>query len=66
MATTPPTTVQSIADLTEVYLETVRSLRMTGQDEIKKARKAYEAQPCDPPGACATHGRCWTHSEWDD
>jgi len=21
---------------------------------------------CDPPGACATHGRCWTHSDWDD
>lgn len=18
--------------------------------------------PCDPPEACATHGRCWTHS----
>jgi hypothetical protein len=22
------------------------------------------AEPCNPPGACATHGRCWTHSEW--
>ncbi len=22
-------------------------------------------KPCDPPYACATHGRCWTHSEWD-
>jgi hypothetical protein len=21
--------------------------------------------PCDPPSACATHGRCWMHSEWD-
>lgn len=21
---------------------------------------------CDPPDACATHGRCWTHSTWDD
>jgi hypothetical protein len=19
---------------------------------------------CDPPAACSTHGRCWTHSEW--
>jgi hypothetical protein len=19
---------------------------------------------CDPAGACETHGRCWTHSEW--
>lgn len=24
------------------------------------------ADECDPPNACATHGRCWTHSEWDD
>lgn len=22
--------------------------------------------PCDPPGACAKDGRCWTHSEWID
>jgi hypothetical protein len=22
------------------------------------------SEPCDPPKACATHGRCWTHSEW--
>lgn len=22
------------------------------------------ADPCDPPSACLTHGRCWTHSEW--
>jgi hypothetical protein len=22
------------------------------------------ADPCSPPDACATHGRCWTHSEW--
>jgi hypothetical protein len=21
---------------------------------------------CDPPGACAEHGRCWTHSDWED
>lgn len=19
---------------------------------------------CDPPEACATHGRCWEHSDW--
>ena len=24
------------------------------------------ADPCSPPEACATHGRCWTHSEWID
>jgi hypothetical protein len=24
------------------------------------------AAPCDPPGACSSHGRCWTHSEWVD
>jgi hypothetical protein len=23
-------------------------------------------EPCSPPDACATHGRCWTHSEWVD
>lgn len=21
---------------------------------------------CDPLGACASHGRCWTHSQWAD
>lgn len=27
----------------------------------------YEASnPCDPPNACMTHGRCWSHSEWED
>jgi len=24
------------------------------------------AEPCQPPGACASHGQCWTHSEWVD
>lgn len=24
------------------------------------------AEPCDPSGACAKDGRCWTHSEWLD
>ena len=24
------------------------------------------ADPCEPAGACAAHGRCWTHSEWVD
>ncbi len=24
------------------------------------------AESCAPPNACATHGRCWTHSEWVD
>lgn len=24
------------------------------------------AEPCSPPEACTTHGRCWTHSEWID
>ena len=28
------------------------------------ADRAVEA--CSPPGACATHGRCWTHSSWID
>lgn len=23
-------------------------------------------EPCDPPNACSTHGRCWTHSDWAD
>jgi hypothetical protein len=26
----------------------------------------HSAEPCSPPDACATHGRCWTHSEWID
>jgi hypothetical protein len=21
-------------------------------------------ESCDPPDACVTHGRCWTHSDW--
>lgn len=24
------------------------------------------AEVCDPSNACATHDRCWTHSEWVD
>ena len=24
------------------------------------------AELCSPPGACTTHGRCWTHSSWVD
>lgn len=24
------------------------------------------AEPCDPSGACAKDGQCWTHSEWLD
>ena len=24
------------------------------------------SDPCNPPEACTTHGRCWTHSEWID
>ena len=23
-------------------------------------------EPCEPPEACRTHGRCWTHSAWVD
>lgn len=33
----------------------VRDLNATTQD----------ASRCDPPHACTTHGRCWTHSDWD-
>ena len=24
------------------------------------------ASACNPPAACTTHGRCWTHSDWAD
>jgi hypothetical protein len=26
----------------------------------------HSTEPCDPPNACADHGRCWTHSAWID
>lgn len=29
--------------------------------DIKTVKELLE---CDPTGACETHGRCWTHSEW--
>ena len=29
--------------------------------DIKTVKELLE---CSPDGACATHGRCWTHSEW--
>lgn len=31
--------------------------------------KAWPYAPsdsCDPENACATHGRCWAHSEWTE
>ncbi len=30
------------------------------------AHRSGAKPACDPPNACATHGRCWTHSEWED
>lgn len=27
--------------------------------------RARMEQPCCPPEACKTHGRCWTHSDWE-
>jgi hypothetical protein len=29
--------------------------------DIKTVKELLE---CNPAGACETHGRCWTHSEW--
>lgn len=29
-------------------------------------REHPQAVPRDPPAACATDGRCWPHSDWDD
>lgn len=42
-------------------------------DEASAARvdeeppvKAVDVAECVPALACATHGRCWTHSDWDE
>ena len=32
--------------------------------EISDIKTVKELLECDPAGACETHGRCWTHSEW--
>lgn len=39
--------------------------------EIERLRAGIQPpdrsmEPCSPPDACATHGRCWTHSTWID
>lgn len=32
--------------------------------ETADVKTVNELLECDPAGACETHGRCWTHSEW--
>lgn len=34
-------------------------------NEIVLLRR-HAAGFCVPPNACATHGMCWTHSEWSE
>ncbi len=31
-----------------------------------KGKTLLESDPCEPEGACETHGRCWRHSEWEE
>ena len=32
----------------------------------KERRYLKIMDSCDPENACETHGRCWTHSEWEE
>jgi len=41
-----------------------RSIAAAVGCETSDIRTVKELLECDPAGACETHGRCWTHSEW--
>ena len=32
--------------------------------KVADIKTVTELLECNPAGACETHGRCWTHSEW--
>lgn len=41
-----------------------RSIAAAVGCEISDIKTVKELLECNPVGACETHGRCWTHSEW--
>ena len=45
----------------EAWRESIAAAVGCEASDIKTVKELLE---CDPAGACETHGRCWTHSEW--
>jgi hypothetical protein len=39
-------------------------LKAEGNFKPDLDKPADDSAACDPPDACKTHGRCWTHSDW--
>jgi len=48
-------------DEVEAWRKSIAAAVGCDVSEIKTVKELLE---CDPVGACETHGRCWTHSEW--
>lgn len=40
-------------------------MQLVEQNGLFPSKGGRMDRACDPPDACETHGRCWTHSEWD-
>lgn len=47
----------------DIYCDVVRRRK---DDDLVEAVVVDHDPICDPPNACMTHGRCWTHSYWAD
>lgn len=50
------------ARTTEAWRESIAAAVGCEVSDIKTVKELLQ---CNPVGACETHGRCWTHSEWE-
>lgn len=45
------------------WLTRFQALATDAIERVEQLEEQLRNAPCDPPEACKTHGRCWTHSE---